>query len=445
MGLAMTSAIRLIGTLIFCTPVSATLLISSISQSLSADIVIDPEDSQHSEIIDEQSLVGYRALPLEHMVTTIEGKPVGIPIEFFFRAAKKDPRTAIHLERVRVDSSQPNAPSAILNLKDIWGNNSHELIGLSEDKNLVPWPYFTAKTRYEQDLYSRPLKELEEMLGYQSLTTLVVDAAFAGAIINSELVGQEVKIIDVDVDGKKYKHIRVDPKVVSDIAKSYDLLSRIGNVDPEIRDKLFNEASKEVGGYEYFESISRIFSAPISYGEPTIYEHEEKGLRLPKNIERRFDVYWVEFAVTIREINPSSFEEIAFYVALPKGARALELIPLVFGAEMAEETRLSSPEITLAAGDRSVSIGTFFERSVAFKTLKPTIIAGGLQENLISWTMRGEAIDVGAKRFIAIVGVPTEATNLDVEMAMAAKTSSFLGLQGNYMRTRTTSHTIPLK
>jgi hypothetical protein len=71
----------------------------------------------------------------------------------------------------------------------------------------------------------------------------------------------------------------------------------------------------------------------ITFGIPISYSKEEKGLITPESIDKKYDVHWIDFAVTFRGMNPKGLTEMVVNYALPEGSVAIEIVPLEYGVE----------------------------------------------------------------------------------------------------------------
>lgn len=155
----------------------------------------------------------------------------------------------------------------------------------------------------------------------------------------------------------------------------------------------------------------------ITFGRPTVFTEEEKSLDIPDSIRRDFDVYWIDLAVTFREMSSDDVAEMGINFATPEGTVALELIPLVYSNEFAVGKEVGSPEIGVKLGGATVTLGEVYRKTIAYTQLKPTVVAYGLGERRFSWTISEEAIRVGSHRFVAIVGVPKGSEGVEIAMS----------------------------
>ena len=169
----------------------------------------------------------------------------------------------------------------------------------------------------------------------------------------------------------------------------------------------------------------------ISFGMPLVQTAREMALIVPGSIASRFDVYWVELAITFRGFDAGELEEMSFNVGLPADHVALELIPLRYGPQIETQVDTRSPEIGARVGGVNVTIGEFFRKTVAYSHIKPTVTAAGLREDRFSWTLRDEAIALGSHKFIVVIGVPRGADAVELSMSAHVKTDPSLFFAGD--------------
>jgi hypothetical protein len=191
-----------------------------------------------------------------------------------------------------------------------------------------------------------------------------------------------------------------------------------------------------------------IFGGFASFGRPLVTTAEEEKLVIPKSIAAEGDIYMVKFAVSFRFeealIRIEDIQRLAFSVTGPVEILALELIPLRFDREMSITKIASSPEIKVQHGPNAMEIGKVYEQQIVYKILKPTIVAEGLQESAFAWSMADEAVQLGAKRFIAILQVPKGTKSITVQFQASAITKSSWMAQGNIISTAPESREIQL-
>jgi hypothetical protein len=200
------------------------------------------------------------------------------------------------------------------------------------------------------------------------------------------------------------------------------------------RNDLAGEAFAELLNYvRRYDSLSKSFLAyigRITFGLPVPLRAEEIGLILPDFVSRNFDVYWIELTATYREMADDALEEMVFNISLPPDCVALELIPIRYGPSEKISVEQGSPEFKVKIGAAEVSVGEFFGKKVSYNIIRPTIIAYGKGENVISWSLHDEAVTAGSHNFVAIVGIPKGNTKLALAMTAHVKTEGFFGVEG---------------
>jgi hypothetical protein len=150
-------------------------------------------------------------------------------------------------------------------------------------------------------------------------------------------------------------------------------------------------------------------------------------LVLPESIDRQFDVYWLDLAVTFHGFHPDDLAEMVVNFAVPEGSVALDLVPLQFGKPI-DVTQKVAPEIGVEYKGAKVTVGKIFEQTVSYTYLRPTISAYGLRERVFSWAIRDAAVRAGSHKFVAVVGVPKDKDRIELAMSGHVKLkASWLG------------------
>ena len=211
---------------------------------------------------------------------------------------------------------------------------------------------------------------------------------------------------------------------------SSDLL-HLSQYRSDIAGKTFAELLNYIRRYDSLSKSLLAQIGNITFGLPVPIESVALGLSVPEFIERNFDVYWLEFSVTYRDMEDDNLREMVFNVSFPKEYVALELIPIRFGPKISVSEEASSPELTVKVAGNEISVGEFYGRRVTYDVIRPTIVAYGKGENSISWIMREEAISGGSHTFVAIVGIPNGADSIDVAMNAHVKTDRLFGIEGD--------------
>jgi hypothetical protein len=155
----------------------------------------------------------------------------------------------------------------------------------------------------------------------------------------------------------------------------------------------------------------------ITFGIPIVYSASEKGLAIPESLRKKYDVYWVDFAVTFRGMNPKGLAEMVVNYALPEGSVAIEIVPLEYGVDESHQESVNAPDVGIDYGGAKITVGEFFKTTVSYKYLRPTVIGYGLGQRTFSWQLEDEAIRSGSHRFAAIIGVPKNTHEVDIAMS----------------------------
>jgi hypothetical protein len=113
---------------------------------------------------------------------------------------------------------------------------------------------------------------------------------------------------------------------------------------------------------------------------------------------------------------------------------------------MTTTERSGIPEVKFEGEGIGVSVGQVYSQEVTFKSLRPTIVGTGLQAADFGWSIRDEMLEMSAKRLIAIIGVPKNTLNLELQMVITMKTKAkyFGAIQGDVASGRPQSFTADL-
>ena len=227
-------------------------------------------------------------------------------------------------------------------------------------------------------------------------------------------------VVDTDtimvatLDGDEVEWFKMDEKYASSLGNVYQgLLFLRGDHPPTDVGLVFASITEDVAQYDALQRSILENIGEITFGFPIVYTSDERKLAVPASIRRSYDVYWIDLAVTYRNVDPSAIAEMAFNVAVPEHSMALKLIPLRFGVEVSRSENAGVPEMGIEYGGAKVSVGEYFSQTVAYRYLKPTIEAYGEGERNFSWKITGEAVSAGSHRFAAILAVPKGSAAID--------------------------------
>lgn len=179
-----------------------------------------------------------------------------------------------------------------------------------------------------------------------------------------------------------------------------------------------------------------------TFGTVRMQSAEEVGLKVDDNIAKISDTYLLRFAVTFYDLPTNNLDEISFRVKCANECTAWELAPSRVVKQDEETTSLNTPKI----GFEGFEIGEFFRKQIVSKSIKPQVIAYGLQENEFSWSLKDDAIQSGSNVFAAAISVPKGTTILQLDRSIAVKTTHFAGLvEGDWASTDKLSQDVVLR
>lgn len=223
--------------------------------------------------------------------------------------------------------------------------------------------------------------------------------------------------------------IAFDPEKLDPIIDAFDEVGKLSSYNKNeypimVTSNNVVENFTKLNSLKIPKELTQIQFGKVTYGVPVVTSAAEEQMNIPESILKRGNVYVVKFAVSFAEIDPSKIESIFFSVKGNSSIFALELIPLKYGTEMNEEITSNTPNLSI----NGIEIGTFYEKSISYKYIKPTIIGSGLQESNYLWIMKEQAISEGSQRFIAILLVPNNQKKCSIEMQVYAKQKGWLPL-----------------
>jgi len=383
-----------------------------------AEIVIGDEELLEDQILSREPLLGYRKLSPEFFAATLVEPKMGIPTDIFVESAKATPWVKDAILRVGVDPLKATL--------DEWYMASQ----------LANW-------RISREHLWEPMtiKVYSEAYG-----DVIVDPSFVASLPETEIFKSPKPLSYVTkVGDKEVERLEVDSEVFTTLATSYDFLSSAAYLPLSEAQKSFTDASLRMASFPFLATAAKFKGGEVTFGTPIVSSQKEKGLVIPESITSKNDVYWIDFAVSFRDIDVGNIEELGFFVTAPTGILALELIPLRFDKEMSVTRVVQSPELKIKYGNKAIEIGKVYEQQVVYKSLKPLIIAYGLQESEFSWSMKDEAAQPGARRFVALLKVPKGKESATVQLRASARTKSGWLAQGDIISTETKLVEIELK
>lgn len=375
-------------------------------------IAIEDKDLLEDQIFFTEPMFGYRKVSAEFFtITGTKAKQVGIPVDIFIESAKATPWIKSAIKKSGKDPAQATF--------DDWYGASKRVAGLTK----------ATANQMSQSL------ECSSII-YESIC---VDPLLMISLPDTEIFKSDKPVTFVDqVGGKEIELIEVDPKAFETFKYSYTLLSSASSLPSYQAHQSFKYANASMASLPFLAAATEFNAGRVTFGKPIIYTSEEQRLVIPQSIISTNDVYWIEFAVSYRDIDFQNIEKLTFGVIAPTGVVALDLIPLRFDKEISVTRTISSPKIKAQYGDKAVELGKVYEQQVVYKSLKPTIIAEGLQESEFMWSLTEDSVQPGSKRFIGIISVPKGKESLPLQFQASAKTRPrYLGfVQGDIISTK---------
>lgn len=248
-----------------------------------------------------------------------------------------------------------------------------------------------------------PVSGEPSVLDRNLLIGLTASELFSGTPDNKILVS------NVHFKGKSFRGVRLDAKASSLLKSSYTAFGLHDMDDSAEWSKSVVHCSGSLGASPFMLRAVRFEVGQITFGKPVVYTASQKGLVVPSALGDKSQVFWLEFYVTVRNLERVSIEELRFEVGMsPPSAISLALMPDY-------DTKLG----VLRVPGLGLEVGMQPPWS---KGIKPSVRPGGLRENQIFWLLKSDAISVGSYVFTAIVQVPTDVEAVDISYSLAAET-----------------------
>ncbi len=188
-------------------------------------------------------------------------------------------------------------------------------------------------------------------------------------------------------------------------------------------------------------SVTLVNEGDAGFGVPLAFTAKEKTLSVEPSLEKRFDIYWLELAVSPSEELLSNVSEIKYNVKIETAnSLALDLVPARYGTpkEIKEETKTPS----VKAGD--VEVGEIFKRTVSYKFMQPTVLSRGVLTAEFGWIFMDQALDASAKRMFAVIGVPKGIKSVRLALSLSVKCTRYLGLESQWASTNPRVYSLQL-
>lgn len=377
---------------------------------LLAQMVLGEEEPTSKQVLSTVPFVGFRKTSDEFFDANTSAQRQGIPANLFISSAQKTKAVMQTL-----DESGTSASKATLD--DLW------TASLTTKQKLAMWP----RPKDDKVGWSKDYQ------GYDP--TLFVGLA-GTEVFPSKKPATYMAAIN---GGGETEWIAADQSAFKTWAKAYRNLYPAWTLPATESQKRFVQVNDTFASLPKLKSVLRFETGHVTFGQPQVSTPKIQGIevnaRLPKGDLR----YAVILAVTFRDLGDIAIRDIAeltFAAVVLEKALAVALLPLRFDKIVEQEQTLAVPEIKLQYGPAAVSVGKIAEEHIVFKSLKPTVVASGLQESNFSWSMRDDAIHLGSHRFVAVLQVPKGTSSLILQLSARAITSSkYIFWQGQTIAT----------
>lgn len=384
---------------------------------LNAQIIVNNETEIPADLVAfRENLVGLRTVSPEFFaVVQLRPKNAGIPAELFVTSASATPAVRMVVTEAGKDP---------------------------EKASVIDW-YKAARTAGLGDISSGAAPHSISATAWKG-KHVNVNPVFVASLPDTEVFAAKPVLYTEHAHGHDIAYLRVNRRPLAALIQSY---KSIGGAKKTLDPQALKQFAEAIAGMAPFPLMAKAatFSAGLAtFGRPIVYTAGEKKLVMPKAILTESDIYWIELAVSFRDIEVGSVERLIFHVSLPSGITALDLIPLRFDKQATVTQKVSSPEIKVQAGENAVGIGKVYEQEVVYTSLKPLIVAAGLQESEFTWSLSDEAVQPGAKRFVAVIQVPKGRKSVPVQLQATAKTKEWFA-QGDLVSTPSKLIEIPLR
>lgn len=396
---------------------SLVLVLGFTSLSAGAQLVIDGGDLRDDAVHSREALYGYRHLSKDFFDASHEaGNIVAIPADVFVMSAKN---TTLVLNKLKM-TGKPVESADI----DDWYTAS-KLVGVGELSTVQP-STMTFKFAARKQVQADP-----------ALVAGLADTELFKSMKPKKHVAfsQGVPIDYLAANKAEYRLFKT----------SYGALDGAWQLPAGQAKTKFAQASGVLASMPYLNEVSRFLAGQVTFGKPVVYTAAEKKLVLPSSLTASGEVYWIELAVSFREVEIAKFERFTFSVTAQAGIIAVELIPLRFEKGVETKRTVASPDIKIKYGEGAVEIGRVFEQQIVYTSLKPTIVAGGLQESDFSWSMMDDAMQPGARRFVAVIQVPKGRRSVSLQLQGSGTLKWKLFAQGGIVATNVKLIEVPLK
>jgi len=400
--------------------VAAAFLVALVVSPLSAQLDVPRFDPQKDEILGQEPLVGYRPLP-STLVADLQPSHsgFGISVKIFtasarnvqvlstsLRAIGKHPTTATWQDWYDAACSLPEST-------------------LAEIRKAPP---------HVVDVGISGSGKITEMIS--------LDANFMALLPTTELFDCKPSVTIRVLNGEDGEMLPPETSAAHSLGQAYTNLSHYSaGGGPSAVQAAFRYASEWTTATPTLASAATFEEGKVTFGKPTVLNAKDARLDVPATVLKDEDVYAVYFAASVRDLKMDEFESFTVGISPKAESVALDLIPLRYETELTYKTTSGAPSIKVG----SVEIGSVYQKQIILKSLKPTITAFGLQEQNFSWSLTGDAMQLGSMRFVAILGVPKRLSQLPIEIYAQAKYRESLFSQGGTLSTKAMKTTLKLQ
>jgi hypothetical protein len=234
------------------------------------EILLDPLAPRQTAF--EVPLFGYKRFP-EKLFAVQKGDNFGLPIELIYASASKVPA----IEEAAAASG-----------RDVFDLEASEIIALARSK----------KDEFKGDRQT-----------FSGTTTIVpwagapeVDAEFVTALVSSELIESSFSVFNGEIIGEDVEMLSINKDVGVAFWRAYSNLRDLKSYDPSERPGQFEYIQTTLDQYPALLEAAKITFSPVSFGEIFVFLSADRDLNVPPPIDRKYDVYWVEFPLSLRDL-----------------------------------------------------------------------------------------------------------------------------------------------
>lgn len=353
-----------------------------------AQLIIPSAEMEPDQILATKPLVGFKTLPQEMFDIAHANRATGIPVDFFVASAASTAKVVTSMEGQGQDPSTATPAD--------WWRASKWSMSVSTEKSAKP----------KLETWQFPGKP-----------DTIYDPELIVSLADTELFVSKNPVIYASYVGdQKLEWIQADPHAWTALIKYQTLTTTRIRSDWEAPN-LFVTVNDIVASYPRMKNTMRFESGHVSFGKVVIQTPKDAGLKVSPHVTGKGDLFVLKLSVSFHDLGSltdKDIEEQTFGVEIlsPKDVYASDLIPLKYDA---------LPD----ASTQNVSVGRYHEQEFIYASLRPIVVAAGLQETRFSWKLSGGAVGVGTRRFVAIVRVPNDAMSLIMTLSANLKSHTW--------------------